>query len=452
MSKPDPPAAPDPANTIAAQSTANQASAQQMAELNRITQNTPYGSVSYQVTGYYPDGTPIYTQNQTLSPAQQNLLNMQQQGSQTLGQTGLGMLGNVQSTMGQGMNTGNLPGIASGTGNNGPITTGFQNQGPGLQGQLNTSGLNPIQSQVNGGQTWQQAVQQAQNAAYYGQTQYLDPQFAQSHEALDNQLANQGITRGSQAYQTAQDNLARQQQQAYQSAAMGAVGQGNQEQNVLFGQGLSAADLANAANQQGFGQALSAGGFQNAANAQGFGQGMAQAGFANDAQQQAYAQAMGNAGLQNQANQQQLQQNAYLYNQPLNTYNALMTGAQVQQPQFTGYAQPNVATTDVGGITNSAYQNQMAQYNASMQGINNLFSLGGTLGSAAIMASDRRLKRDIKRIGTSPGGLPVYTFRYNADPEQTYVGVMADEVRPIFPDAVLENDEGYLMVDYGRIF
>ena len=75
-----------------------------------------------------------------------------------------------------------------------------------------------------------------------------------------------------------------------------------------------------------------------------------------------------------------------LYNQPLNTYNALATGAQVQNPSFNSVPTVNQAGTDVAGITNSAYQNQLQAYQQQMAGINNLFGLGGSLGAAAILA------------------------------------------------------------------
>ena len=73
-----------------------------------------------------------------------------------------------------------------------------------------------------------------------------------------------------------------------------------------------------------------------------------------------------------------------------------MTGTQVSSPQFNNYPTSNVAT-DVGGITSSAYQNQLAAYNAEQAASpwNSLFQLGGSLGSAAILGSDRRLKRGI---------------------------------------------------------
>ncbi len=83
-----------------------------------------------------------------------------------------------------------------------------------------------------------------------------------------------------------------------------------------------------------------------------------------------------------------MQQLFALRNQPLNEYNALMTGAQVQQPSFNAVPTANVANTDVAGIYQNNYQNQMAQYQAQAAAnpLNSIFSLGGSLGSAAILA------------------------------------------------------------------
>lgn len=301
-----PPAAPDPTATIAAQNTANQSSALQTAELNRINQNTPYGSLSYQINGYNADGTPQYTQNQTLSPSQQNLFDMSQQGEQSLGQSALGLLGQVQQSTAP-LDYSDAPGIAS------QVQQQNTNYGP--------------------------AMQQAENAAYQGQTQYLDPQFAQKQEALDNNLINQGITQGSQAANTAQQNLGLQENQAYGNAGLQAVQAGQQEQNTLFGQ-----------------------------------------------QSTVFNQGLQNANLQNSANAQYLQQLYAQQAQPLNEYNALATGSQVQQPNFSNFAQSPVATTNSSGIINQGYQNQLSAYQQSQAGINNLFGLGGSLGAAAILA------------------------------------------------------------------
>ncbi|SMF96660.1 Tat (twin-arginine translocation) pathway signal sequence [Methylomagnum ishizawai] len=61
--------------------------------------------------------------------------------------------------------------------------------------------------------------------------------------------------------------------------------------------------------------------------------------------------------------------------------------------------------------------------------------------------SDRRLKTDIVREGTLPNGLALYSFRYTWS-QQRFVGVMADEVEAVKPQAVSIHRTGYKMVDY----
>jgi hypothetical protein len=72
----------------------------------------------------------------------------------------------------------------------------------------------------------------------------------------------------------------------------------------------------------------------------------------------------------------------------------------------------------------------------------------GTAASAAKF-SDRRLKTDIKRVGTLDNGLPVYTFRYHGMP-QVHMGLMAQDVEEVHPDAVVEHESGFKMVNYAQ--
>jgi hypothetical protein len=224
-----------------------------------------------------------------------------------------------------------------------------------------------------------------EGTSFAAPTQYLDPQYDQRQKSLENSLINQGITQGSEADTNAKTLFNLDRQRAYGNAAMQAVQAGQNEQNVLFGQGLSASELQNSANAQGFNQGLTAAQLQNAVNQQSFSQEQAQLDAQNQAQQQLYSQQLSNAGLQNSARGQYLQNLFAVRNQPLNEYNALMTGAQVQTPNFVNVPGVTQAGTNVAGIYNDAYQNQMSAYQAQQAGINNLFSLGGSLGAAAII-------------------------------------------------------------------
>ena len=76
-------------------------------------------------------------------------------------------------------------------------------------------------------------------------------------------------------------------------------------------------------------------------------------------------------------------------------------------------------------------------------------SVGADLDEG-IGVSDARLKEDIAPVGQTAGGLPLYRFRYIGG-EETYVGVMAQDVRDVVPEAVVEGEDGYLRVHYGRL-
>jgi len=73
------------------QATLNTGIAQQNQAGSNYNQYDPYGSLTYSQTGTGPGGTPIYSSNVSLSPTQQNLLNLLQ-GTQT---TAGGQAGNL---------------------------------------------------------------------------------------------------------------------------------------------------------------------------------------------------------------------------------------------------------------------------------------------------------------------------------------------------------------------
>lgn len=78
------------------------------------------------------------------------------------------------------------------------------------------------------------------------------------------------------------------------------------------------------------------------------------------------------------------------------------------------------------------------------------YGAGGKAGVGfGNMFSDRRLKKNIKQIGTRSDGLNVYEFDYIWGGGRQ-VGLMAQEVKAIYPGAVSESG-GYLMVDYSKV-
>ncbi len=74
----------------------------------------------------------------------------------------------------------------------------------------------------------------------------------------------------------------------------------------------------------------------------------------------------------------------------------------------------------------------------------------GGAGGAGGSWSDRRLKRNIVRLGDTASGLPLYRFEYVWG-GPVYVGVMAQDVAILRPDAVIKDPSGYYRVDYAKL-
>lgn len=79
--------------------------------------------------------------------------------------------------------------------------------------------------------------------------------------------------------------------------------------------------------------------------------------------------------------------------------------------------------------------------------------VGSMVGTGAGLAirSDRRLKENIVDIGaTLPSGIKLYMFNYIGD-DTTQIGVMAQEVQAVIPEAVVEDADGFMSVYYGML-
>ena len=75
---------------------------------------------------------------------------------------------------------------------------------------------------------------------------------------------------------------------------------------------------------------------------------------------------------------------------------------------------------------------------------------GGGMGGGGGGMSDVRAKHAITLLGQLDNGLGFYRFSYLGS-DQAYVGVMAQEVEAVRPEAVLRHGDGYLRVDYDKI-
>jgi hypothetical protein len=64
--------------------------------------------------------------------------------------------------------------------------------------------------------------------------------------------------------------------------------------------------------------------------------------------------------------------------------------------------------------------------------------------------SDIRLKTDVVHVGQLENGLPLYRFRYLWSSD-IYVGVLAHEVLPVVPYAVIVGEDGFMRVNYDML-
>lgn len=346
------PAPPDYTGASVAQGAANLEAARATAKLSNPNIVGPLGSQT--VTYGTGDQQDIPTVTQTLTPDAQATLESQQAVQKNLAGLGLQGIGTAQNALDHPFDP-NLPGIQTGLGDAGSI-----NQGPnaGLYGITKSPDLSNVAAMpVNAGMT-------AQNALL----SRLEPSITQAENATRQRLANQGLVSGGEAYNNEMRD------------------QGNQENDLRLQAALQGINLDLAANNQGYSQALQSANFGNQATGQDFGQNLTSAQQQNAAQGQQYNQLLQNAQFGNTAQGQSLQQQLALRNQPLNEISGLMSGSQIQLPQFQGYQGSNVAPAPVfaGAQAQGAADNQ--QYGISQAGANaNTAGLYG-LGAAGLGA------------------------------------------------------------------
>ena len=475
--KPDAPTPPNPYQTAAAQTGTNVSTGVANAFLNNVNQNTPDGSLRYDVTGNYgwTDPStgqtyqiPTFTSTQSLSPQSQAIRSQTDAAKMNLA----GLANSQSASISSLLNTAFQPGAgAPGAGN----AAGIMGV-PGAATSYDTGG--PIQSSLGDyGQAQSTFGDAGDITRSYGPEDNfsadrqrvedslmarMNPQLARERTNIEQRLADQGIRYGSQAYTSAMDDYNRQ----ATDTRFGAISQAGQEQARMNDMAAKQAGFQNAAQMQAYQQAQGRGEFANQAQLQNYSQMLGAGSFANAAQQQQNSQnaalaGFGNAGLaqqlaqqqsgfnaQNAARNQYMQEQYQQRNQPLNEISALMSGSQVQNPNWLNSPQSQIATTDIGGLINQNFAQQSQNYQAANSNwqstMGGLLGLGGKLGGAAIM-SDVRVKDVGPKMGTvfaaghdgEPKELPIYQYAYKDDPASTtHVGPMAQDVEKIEPRAV----------------
>ena len=321
-----------------------------------------------------------------------------------------------------------------------------------------------LQQQAAANQAQAQQYAQAQaNAQFANQAQMLgfgaNLQNQQAYNAAIGQNYQQGM--GSQAAQNAMaaqnfgQNVINQQlgnqatQQNFNNALATQQAQ-NQAISQNFGQNVTSQQLANAAAGQNYQQGMNTQAAQNAALLQNQNIASQQQQLANAAQLQQYNQNLGSAQFANNAASQSLQTQLALRNQPLNEITGLMSGSQLQMPQFQGYSPTNIAPAPIFAGAQAQGAAALQNYGIQQSGANattgGLFGLAGA--AAPLVFSDRRLKSNIERIGTHKLGIGLYEYDIFGERQQ---GVMADEAEKVMPEAVLMHPSGYKMVNYGLL-
>jgi len=139
---------------------------------------------------------------------------------------------------------------------------------------------------------------------------------------------------------------------------------------------------------------------------------------------------------------------------PLREMQALMGNVELNMPQFApwrGSSLPSYSDIAFRSYEDQlkAYQIEQQQQQAAMSGA---FGLGQSLIGGLFSLSDRRAKFDIVKLADDPRGFGIYSFRYIFNPVQRQIGVMAQEVASIVPEAVTRLASGLLAVNYGALY
>jgi hypothetical protein len=375
---------PDFGDVAASQGEDNDRVVREQIFANRPTQYSPWGFTDWSQTPYTAeDGNTYYKWTQTtgLSPELQDIYNKQV--AIQGGRTDIaGLLtGRMGADFGQSMDwTGLNP-----------------------MGQVPTAQLTLPEPDI--GNPYENR-QRAEDAMFQQAQSRLTPRFESQRTNLETKLRNQGLGPEDAAWKSQMEGINQAETDAMNQATWSAVQQGRDEAGMTWDQMMGQ-------QQNRYNQALGA----NQANWQQMMQGSQ---YANAIRQQQITEALQKRGAN------------------LNEINALLSGQQVSMPSMPNFS--------AGAAAQPApiYQGATDQYNAGQANTQNWMNLIGGLGSSAMMMSDRRLKRDIKRIGTK-GGYPWYSYTIFGNKAE---GVMSDEI----PREFVHDVGGFDMVDYGGLF
>lgn len=182
---------------------------------------------------------------------------------------------------------------------------------------------------------------------------------------------------------------------------------------------------------------------------------------------------VGSEAYQRAMNDLQQNQNNALnqaaYQSVLNGQNAYSQSLQdqINSASFSNAAQSNYINQLLSALQNSisGYTNAMNQFNIQSQADNRIaqnkylnaqaqsragndfLNSAVSAAASAFMASDARLKENLKPVGRLDNGLTVYCFNFKGS-AVSQIGLIAQEVEKIIPEAVYEGEDGFLKVNY----
>jgi len=376
--KSTPPPVPDYAAAAQQQGAANIEAARATAKLGNPNIYGPLGSQTISYEGDIP------TIRQSLTPDAQATLGAQQGVERSLAELGQQGVAQAKTILGTPFNP-NLPGIDTSIAesvtpvNQAAFNAGSAQRsvaGPNFQQGIDTSGIAAMP--VNAGMTGQQAIMSR-----------LQPQLTQNENATRQRLANQGLVTGGEAYENEMRTMGQNRNDLELQAAAQGINLDAMMNQQGFGQAQARGQFGNEAQLNQFQSALQNAGMGNAALQQDYQNQLAAQTAQNAAAAQNFNQQLGLAQFGNTAQQQSLDQQLALRNQPLNQITGLMSGSQIQMPQFQGYQGANIAAAPIYQGVQDTFQGQMDQYgirqaakNATTQG---LMSMGGSIGGGMMM-------------------------------------------------------------------
>lgn len=425
------PATPDYLGAAQAQAGASKEVTNMQTWANRPTINTPFGNQTWQTSSTKDPATgqdvTSWTQNTSLAPGLQEALNSQIGLQNSRSQLANDFMGRVQSEYSTPFAWNGLPQMASLQGPSN-LNTNVADYTPGLSTGFNLSD-NPALPQFDSGYRDRVATDLMTK---------MQPVHERQQSQLETQLANQGYQIGTEGYTRALGDLQGR--------------QAGERYNALDSAGSEAQRLYNmqmGSRQQSFNEDQSVNQFQNQALGQAASMDQSRMGAMNSAASQQQGLNQNYANFQNQLRQQAIAEQQQRRGMSLNEMNALLTGQQVGMPQMPSFSQAGVSQTpNILGATQMGYDAQLAGVNAQNAGVANTWNGLGSLASTAFMFSDRRLKSNIKLVGTHAIGVGIYEYTMLGMPQR---GVIAQEVEAVRPDLVKRHASGYLMVNYGGL-